>query len=82
MGFPLAYLIPGSVVNSALYYGVLVDGIIGLMIAAIFLYLPMFTSLFGIFPSWTYYRNKPGVQRLTTGLICVANGLLLGMVKF
>ena len=80
VGFPLSYLIPGSVVNSGLYYGVVAHGITGLMIAAIFMYLPMFTSLFGILPSWRYYRNKPGVQRLTTGLICVANGLLLGMV--
>jgi chromate transporter len=80
IGFPLAYLIPGSVVNSGLYYGVLVDGIKGLLAAAIFLYLPCFTALFGILPSWKYYRNKPGVQRLTKGLICVTNGLLLGMV--
>jgi chromate transporter len=80
IGFPLSYLIPGSVVNSGLYYGLLVDGIVGLMIAALFIYLPCFTSLFGILPSWRYYRNKPGIQRLTKGLICVTNGLLLGMV--
>lgn len=78
----MSFLIPGSVINSGLYYGVLVDGIIGLMIAALFLYLPCFTSLFGILPSWRYYRNKPGIQRLTKGLICVTNGLLLGMVIF
>ena len=81
IGFPLSFLTPGSVVNGALYYGVLLDGIRGLIVAAIFLYLPCFVSLYGILPQWKYYRAKPGVQRLTKGLTCVSMGLAVAMVN-
>ena len=73
-------MIPGSVINSGLYYGVIIDGIRGLVMAAVFLYLPCFTTLFGILPQWKLYRSKPGIQRLTKGLTCVSTGLLMGMV--
>ncbi len=80
VGFPFAFLLPGSVVNGARYYGVLIDGIRGLFVAAIFFYLPCFVSLYGILPQWKYYRSKPGIQRLTKGLSCVSTGFLLAMV--
>lgn len=82
IGFPFSFLIPGSVVNGALYYGVLLDGLRGLIVAAIFLYLPCFVSLYGILPQWKFYRSKPGVQRLTKGLTCVSSGLVLAIVTF
>jgi len=81
IGLPFSFLTPGSVVNGALYYGVLLDGLRGLIVAAIFFYLPCFASLYGILPQWKYYRSKPGVQRLTKGLTCVSIGLALAMVN-
>lgn len=80
VGYPFAYIIPGSVVNGTLYYAVLVDGLRGLIISSICFYLPSFISLFGILPNWKYYRSKAGVQRLTKGLTCVSTGLMTAMV--
>ena len=80
VGFPFAFIIPGSVVNGTLYYSVLVDGLRGLIVSSICFYLPCFISLFGILPQWKYYRSKPGVQRLTKGLTCVSTGLMTAMV--
>ena len=82
MGFPFAFVLPGSLVNGALYFGVLLDGFRGLIVAAISLYIPCFITLYGILPNWKYYRAKPGVQRLTKGLSCVSTGLLIAMVYF
>lgn len=82
VGFPFAFLLPGSVVNGALYYGVLLDGFRGLLVAAIFFYLPCFVSLYGILPQWKYYRAKPGVQRLTKGITCVSTGFVFALVRF
>lgn len=80
VGFPFAFLLPGSVVNGTLYYGVLIDGLRGLITAAICFYIPCFISLFGILPQWKYYRAKAGIQRLTKGLNCVSTGILTAMV--
>ena len=82
VGFPFAFLLPGSVVNGALYYGLLIDGVRGLLVAAIFFYLPCFLSLYGILPQWKYYRSKPGIQRLTKGINCVTTGFILAIVIF
>ena len=81
IGFPFAFLLPGSVVNAMLYYGVLLDGFRGLLVAAISFYIPCFITLYGILPSWKYYRAKPGVQRLTKGLTCVSTGFMIAMVQ-
>lgn len=81
VGFPFAFLLPGSVVNGTLYYGVLIDGLRGLLTTAICFYIPCFISLFGILPQWKYYRAKAGIQRLTKGLTCVSTGILSAMVK-
>lgn len=82
MGFPFAFVLPGSVVNGALYFGVLLDGFRGLIVAAISFYIPCFITLYGILPNWKYYRAKPGIQRLTKGLSCVSTGLMIAMVQF
>jgi len=82
VGFPFAFLLPGSVVNGILYYGVLLDGLRGLIVAAICFYIPCFITLYGILPNWKYYRAKPGIQRLTKGLTCVSTGLMIAMVPF
>jgi hypothetical protein len=37
-------------VNGGIYFGVLVDGFRGMILAAIFLYLPCFLSLYGMLP--------------------------------
>ena len=42
--------------------------------------IPCFITLYGILPNWKYYRAKPGVQRLTTGLTCESTGLMIAMV--
>jgi chromate transporter len=80
VGLPFAFLLPGSVVNGVLYFGVLLDGFRGMMVAAISFYIPCFITLYGILPNWKYYREKPGVQRLTKGLACVSTGLMIALV--
>jgi chromate transporter len=81
IGLPLAFLTPGSIVNVGIYFGSIIDGIRGALLSAFFLYLPCFLSIYGILPSWRYYRDKPGVQRLIIGITCVANGFVLSTVQ-
>ena len=61
VGLPFAFILPGSSVNGVLYFGVLIDGFRGLIVAAISLYVPCFMTLYGILPNWKFYRAKPGV---------------------
>lgn len=80
IGVPFAFLLPGSIMNVGIYFGALIDGFRGTVLAALFLYLPCFLSLCGILPQWRYYRDKPGIQRLINGISCVAVGLTFSMV--
>ncbi len=73
-------MLPGSIINVGIYYGSLIDGFKGTILSACFLYLPCFLALCGILPQWRYYRDKPGIQRLTIGITCVTNGLVFAVV--
>ena len=77
---PFAYMLPGSIIKVGIYYGSLIDGFKGTALSACFLYLPCFLALCGILPQWRYYRDKPGIQRLTIGITCVTNGLCFSIV--
>lgn len=81
IGLPLAFLTPGSIINVGIFYGSIIDGVRGVLLSAIFLYLPCFLSIYGILPQWRYYRDKPGVQRLIIGLTCVTSGFVLAIVS-
>jgi len=78
----MAYLIPGSPLNIGIYYGAMLDGIRGALLAAIFLYLPVFLYLYGLLPQWRSYRNRVGIQRLMQGIKCSSNGLTLAVVIY
>ena len=77
----MAFLTPGSLINAGIYFGSVVDGMRGVFLSAIFLYLPCFLSIYGILPQWRYYRDKPGVQRLIIGITCVTSGFVLAIVN-
>jgi hypothetical protein len=80
LGVPFAFMLPGSIINVGIYYGSLIDGFIGTILSAISLYLPCFLALCGILPQWRYYRDKPGIQRLSIGITCVTSGLCFSVV--
>ena len=80
VGLPIAFLIPGTHLNIGIYFGAMLDGVRGALLSAIFLYLPCFLSLFGLLPQWKHYRDRQGVQRLFSGIICSMTGLSLAMV--
>ena len=80
MGVAISFLIPGSHLNIGLYFGSLIDGIRGSVLAAIFLYIPCFLFLLGILPQWKYYREKAGIKRIYEGLMCSTTGLTLAVV--
>lgn len=80
LGVPLAYLLPGTSINIVVYYGTLIDGLRGGLLAWIFVYLPAFLSVYGILPDWYLYRDRPGIQRLLIGVSCVSSGLALASV--
>ena len=81
LGLPFAFLLPGSIINVGIYFGSIIDGFRGIILSGFFLYLPCFLSLYGILPSWRYYRDKPGIQRVFNGLTCVTTGLIFSTVK-
>jgi chromate transporter len=80
IGIPIAFLLPGSLLNIGIYFGSIIDGVRGGLLSAIFLYIPCFLSIFGLLPQWKYYRDKQGIQRLYQGMVCVTTGLSLSMV--
>ena len=82
LGVPFAYMLPGSIINVGIYYGSVIDGVVGTALSACFIYLPCFLALCGILPQWRYYRDKPGIQRLTNGISCVTNGLCFSIVCY
>lgn len=64
LGVAISFLIPGSHLNIGIYFGSLVDGIRGTLLAAIFLYFPCLLFLLGMLPQWRYYREKGGIKRI------------------
>jgi chromate transporter len=56
IGFSISFLVPGTHLNIGIYFGSLIDGIWGGVLAAIFLYIPCFLFLLGMLPQWKYYR--------------------------
>jgi uncharacterized membrane protein len=73
-------MLPGSIINVGIYYGSLIDGFKGTVLSACYLYLPCFLALCGILPQWRYYRDKPGIQRLSIGITCVTIGFSFSVV--
>ena len=80
IGLPLSFLLPGTHTNIAIYFGGMIDGVRGAILAALFIYIPCFLTLLGLLPEWKSYRDRQGVRRLYEGLICSTTGLTLGMV--
>jgi chromate transporter len=80
LGVPIAYLLPGTSINVAVYYGTVIDGLRGAILAWIFVYMPAFLSVYGILPDWYLYRDRPGIQRLLMGISCVSSGFALACV--
>lgn len=56
IGFSITFLVPGSHINIGMYFGSLIDGVIGGVLAIIALYLPFFLFLLGALPQWRSYR--------------------------
>lgn len=67
--------------NIGIYFGSVIDGFRGALLAAIFIYLPCFLSLLGLLPEWKSYRDRQGIRRLYEGLTCSTTGLTLAIVK-
>jgi chromate transporter len=82
LGVPIAYLLPGTSINIAVYYGTIIDGLRGAILSWIFVYLPAFLSVYGILPDWYIYRDRPGIQRLLMGVSCVSSGFALASVRY
>lgn len=80
IGVSLSFLLPGSHLNLGIYFGAMLDGPRGALLAALFVNLPPFLSLFGILPQWKHYRDRQGIRRLYEGLICSTTGLILAMI--
>lgn len=51
-GVPISFFVPGSPTNIAIYYGSVLYGVMGGLLAWLFLHLPSFLVMFGILPSW------------------------------
>lgn len=67
--------------NIGIYFGSVIDGLRGAILAGIFIYLPCFLSLLGLLPEWKSYRDRQGIRRLYEGITCSTIGLTLGMVR-
>jgi chromate transporter len=81
IGVAISFLIPGSHLNIGIYFGSLVHGLRGTILAAIFLYIPCFLFLLGVLPQWRHYREKGGIKRIYDGIVCATTGLTLAVVS-
>jgi chromate transporter len=64
VGLPIAFMLPGTHLNVGIYFGAMIDGVRGALLAAFALFVPCFLSLYGLLPQWISYRDRQGIRRL------------------
>ncbi|EAS07861.1 chromate ion transporter (CHR) family chromate transporter (macronuclear) [Tetrahymena thermophila SB210] len=75
-GFSVNNMIPGPIMNIAVYVGGFADGFKGAFIAYIFLYLPTFLFIWGVLPYWHSHRKDPNINNFIRGASLVSIGFV------
>jgi chromate transporter len=76
-GIVLGQVTPGSIIITATFVGYLKYGILGSIVATIFVFTPSFLILMGIVPFFDRLRVYPQFGRVIKGILCSFVGLLI-----
>lgn len=76
-GYGIAQAVPGPLFTLAGYLGQLMNGVSGVVIAVIAMFLPSFLLVIGTLPFWSIIRTKSGVQAALKGINASVVGILL-----
>ena len=75
-GAILGQVTPGSIIIAATFFGYMHFGILGSVLATIFVFIPSFLILMGIIPFFDRLRTYPQFNRVINGILCSFVGLL------
>jgi len=76
-GAILGQVTPGSIIIAATFFGYMHFGIIGSILATIYVFTPSFLILMGIIPFFDKLRTYPQFNKVINGLLCSFVGLLV-----
>jgi chromate transporter len=75
-GIILGQVTPGSIIIAATFFGYVHFGIIGSLLATVFVFIPSFLILMGIIPFFDKLRSYPQFNKVINGILCAFVGLL------
>jgi chromate transporter len=82
-GIILGQATPGPVVITATFIGYLLHGVLGAVIATVFIFLPSFMLVVGLSPFFNRLNGSPLFSKIIRGVLCSFVGLLLSVsVRF
>jgi chromate transporter len=76
-GAILGQVTPGSIIIAATFFGYMHFGILGSILATIYVFTPSFLILMGIIPFFDKLRTYPQFNKVINGLLCSFVGLLV-----
>ena len=76
-GAILGQVTPGSIIIAATFFGYMHFGILGSLLATIYVFTPSFLILIGIIPFFDKLRTYPQFNKVINGLLCSFVGLLV-----
>jgi chromate transporter len=76
-GAILGQVTPGSIIIAATFFGYIHFGILGSLLATIYVFTPSFLILMGIIPFFDKLRTYPQFNKVINGILCSFVGLLV-----
>jgi chromate transporter len=76
-GAILGQVTPGSIIIAAAFFGYMHFGILGSILATIYVFIPSFLILMGIIPFFDKLQAYPYFNRIINGILCSFVGLLV-----
>ena len=76
-GAILGQVTPGSIIIAATFFGYMHFGILGSVLATIYVFTPSFLILMGIIPFFDKLRTYPQFNKVINGILCSFVGLLV-----
>jgi chromate transporter len=76
-GAILGQVTPGSIIIAATFFGFMHFGILGSLLATIYVFMPSFLILMGVIPFFDKLRTYPQFNKVINGILCSFVGLLV-----
>jgi chromate transporter len=76
-GAILGQVTPGSIIIAATFFGFMHFGVLGSLLATIYVFTPSFLILMGVIPFFDKLRTYPQFNKVINGILCSFVGLLV-----